>query len=364
MEIHKSSLRETLQKDVGIFLEEEGFPQDEALADGVLLLSNLISDYYEEGKHLYPELFITRSLEKLRLTPSRSLLIKKINFGGLKDKDGADGDENIEGVEVLDENVFNKILKECAPLAIDGWVIFVELAEGCMRFGVFSTEMTETTLSLYRQTVYEDALPEDSTFVYIRSIGQKIVELRGRRKRIHIYLNLDKEIDVADNKVERLSQIMTSGCPEEIRGKLSVYVEKVIDGALKAGHGNLIGVVEDNPEAIEKVRKVLHDGSYLEDPIDIARLVSEAEMEKSASSTVALRAFASLMTSMINHDGITLMTDTGKLLGFHLFVKSQQQNQGTVGGARSRAFEAMKELGLRACFYKSQDGNMKIYPNE
>ena len=366
-EVRKSSLRETLLEDVGDFLEKEGFGRESVLCEGVLLLANLISDYYEEGKHLYPELFITHSLDNLELTPSRSLSINKIKLEKNEYKEGEDEGEDKDKKDSKKksiESILKRILKECAPLAIDGWVIFVELSEDCVRFGVFSTEITETTLSLYRQTVHEDSLPEDSTFVYIRSIGQKVVELRGKKNRIHIYLNLDKEIDVADNKVEQLSQIMTSGCDEEIREKLSVYLEKVIDGALKAGHGNLIGIVEDNTVVINQVKTMLQDGSYLDDPIDMATLVLNAEMEKSATSTIELRAFASLIASMINHDGITLMTDTGKLLGYHLFVSSQQPNPGIGGGARSRAFEAMKDLGLKACFYKSQDGNMKIYSNE
>lgn len=137
---------------------------------------------------------------------------------------------------------------------------------------------------------------------------------------------------------------------------------------MKAGHGNLIGVVEDDSDAIEQIKTELHDGIYLHEPIDIVELVEQAEAEKTNESSIRLTAHTSLVSSMLNHDGITLFTTKGRLIGYHLFIKSKpevQEAEGeVVGGARSRAFEAMKGLNLKACLYKSQDGNMKYYEKE
>lgn len=338
--IQTSSLRNSLFKDISVFLDSEGFVHSDIHTEGIMLLINLVSDYYEEGKHLYPEVIITHDLDKLQLTVSRRVFIKECKF---------------------DVESFREALKLCAPLAIDGWVIYIELKQENIRFGVFSTEITETSLSLNRQTMYEDSFSDEATFAYIRCVGQKVVELRGKHGSVQVCLNLDEEKDLSNNEIESLSKIISSRCDDESKDKLSVYFEKVIDNSLKAGHGNLIGVVEDCPEKITNIKSVLSDGIYLEEPIDMAALVSQAEYDKSSSNSFSLRAYASIMSAMINHDGITLMTDTGKLLGYHLFVRSGSKDNEPVGGARSRAFESMKSLELKACFYKSQDGNMKLY---
>lgn len=341
-EIRKSSLRETLLDDVSRFLKDEGFRNCDIYPEGLLLLINLVSDYYEEGKHLYPEVIVTQDLEKLQLAVSRTVFIQESK---------------------LSIDSFRHALKLCAPLAIDGWVIYIEVKEDCIRFGVFSTEITETSLSLYRQTMHEDTLPQDSTFAYMRCVGQKVVELRGKHSRIHIYLNLDREIDPSDNEIEKLSQVIISGCNGDDNEKLSVFFEKLIDNSLKLGHGNLIGVVEDNAVKIAELKELLSDGIYLDNVIDMTACIRDADVDKSRNNSVSLRAYSTLISSMINHDGITLFTDTGKLLGYHLFVKSDKINPELIGGARSRAFECMKQLELKACFYKSQDGNMKYYEN-
>ena len=338
-EFKKSSLRDTLLDDLERFLHEEGFISDDRLTKGMLQLVNLVADYYEEGKHLYPEVIVTNDLDGLAFLSPRKVLIKE---------------------EKLTVKEFQHALKLCAPLAVDGWVIFIEVGKEQVRIGVMTTEKTETTLSLSRQTKNDDSLPDEATFAHIRCIGQKVVEVVGKKGGIHIYLNLDEEKDLTDNKVESLAKVIVSGCQEDDREKLSIYFEKVIDNALKAGHGNLIGVVEDTPEKKEKALNLLEDGIHLQKEIDLAALIKEAETEKSNVSSVTLRAYTSLMTAMLNHDGITLMTDTGKILGYHLFIKSDQKDEKVMGGARSRAYEAMRKLGLKACFYKSQDGNMKF----
>lgn len=335
---HKSSLREPLVEDLKEFLKNEGFKPTEIYSKGLLHIINLVSDYYEEGRHLYPEVVITHDLNSLEFLLARKILIKKSAIA-------------IES--------FKQALKLCAPLAIDGWVIYLELKDDAMNFGVFSTEASEISLSLSRQTMNEDSLLEESTFIHIRCIGQKVVELRGRRGKLHIYLNLDEEMDISDNKIERLSESITSGCGEN-KEMLCTYFEKIIDNSLKAGHGNLIGVVKDNAKAIDDIKTKLADGIYLETPIDIPNLFKEAEEQKSVTTTTSLKAYISLVSAMMNHDGITLITNTGKILGYHLFIKSNQEDSKLVGGARSRAFESMKKLGLEACFYKSQDGNIKI----
>ena len=141
------------------------------------------------------------------------------------------------------------------------------------------------------------------------------------------------------------------------------YFEKIIGVALIAGHGNLIGVVGDDPASIEKLKNRHGDGIYLSQPIDICELVVQSEEQDSREASTSNRLHASLVQSMLNHDGATVFTSTGKLLGYHIFVKPDGTEEGEiVGGARTRAFEILKLSNVfDCCFYKSQDGNEKIW---
>lgn len=338
--IIKSSLRKNLLNDIDGFLEQEGFRKDECIVEGILSLVDLVSDYYEEGKHLYPEVVLTNDLTLFKSIPSRIITIKRDSL-------------TVKG--------FKNALKLCAPLAVDKWVIFIEINEMDIRFGLLSTEMTETSLSLYRQTHDSEMFPENSTFAYMKCIGQKTVEIRGIKNILYVYLNLDSNQDVIDNSIEKLSRLISSGIGDSGKEKLFLYLEKLIDESLKAGHGNLIGVVEDNKEVIERTARELNDGIYLENPLDIAALVDQEENEKTNESSVRLTAHSSIVRSMLNHDGISLFTTKGRLLGYHLFIKDNHDNSGIVGGARSRAYDAMKKMNLKGCLYKSQDGKIEYH---
>jgi hypothetical protein len=66
---------------------------------------------------------------------------------------------------------------------------------------------------------------------------------------------------------------------------------------------------------------------------------------------------------MLNHDGITILSNKGKVIGYHILIGDFLNPGDKVeGGARSKAFKSMENCGLfNFCFYKSQDGNIKIW---
>lgn len=339
----KTSLRKHLLGEIDKFLQAEGFISDELTQKGILALISFVSEYYEEGKRLYPEIVLTNDIDIFKTIPSRRIPIQS---------------------EPLKESSFRQAVKLCAPLSSDGWVIYLEITGEKINFGMLSTEMTDTSLSLKKQTSSKDTFPQDSTFLHICCIGEKVVNLSGLKGTLQVSLDLGDDGYAADNSIEQLSKIIASDCEEDKQGKISVYIEKLIDNTLKAGHGNLIGVVKDDATAINSVKNELSDGVYLDNPIDLSQLVIITESEKTSINSRHLRAYSSIASAMMNHDGITLISTAGRILGYHLFIKDRKADVEVVGGARSRAFESMKTLGLKACFYKSQDGNIKLHVNE
>ncbi|NQX52267.1 hypothetical protein HQN86_01440 [Pedobacter panaciterrae] len=347
-EIKHSSLTESVSSSIGDFLYFEKFQTDPIVKEGILALINLISDYHEEGHALFPEVLITNDLEFFKSIPNKEILINEAELS-------------------VDE--FKDVVKLCAPLAINNWIIFIEIKDKKLKYGLVSAEMSDTSPSLYNQTV--GALKEEipnTTIAYIKSLGQKTVELAGLSRRLIISLNLEDPKGYSQNEVHQLSSMITEKCDEHYRVNINTFFEKIIDEALKAGHGNLIGIVEDQEDVIMALKEKLNvnGGVYLPMPIDFEELIVYSEQNKDNESSINLRAHSSILKAMLNHDGITIITNKGRVIGYHLLI-DPYVNEGDVlrGGTRSKAYLSMQNCKFfKCCFYKSQDGNIKIWKNE
>ena len=344
--IKKASLRENILDSIGNFLYEEGFAKDDITKLGILEIINLISDYHEEGSALFPEILVTNSLDFFKTIPNKELIIQ---------------------TEKLSVTEFKKAVKLCAPLAINSWIIFIEIQGDIIKYGITSAEMSETSPSIYNQTVGLMKVDDykDTTIAYIRNIGQKTVELSGLKNRLIVSLNLDEPKELSLNEIHLLSDCISSECNESLRVNIKTFFEKVIDDAIKNGHGNLIGIVKDNEESIKVLKDEIkgNGGIYLLNPIDFELLITESETNKDNESSINLKAHASLFKSMLNHDGITIVSSKGKIIGYHILIDSYLKKEDVItGGARSKALKSMENCGLFTfCFYKSQDGNVKIW---
>jgi hypothetical protein len=337
------SLREHVLASIGNFLYKEGFQTNDITPLGILGAINLISDYHEEGIALFPEIIVTNSLEFFKTIPNKEVVIAE---------------------EILSVDEFKKAIKLCAPLAIDSWVIFIEITENSIRYGLVSAEMTETSLSIYNQTVGDLKIEYDKTTIaYIRNIGQKTVELSGLKNKLTVSLTLDAPTEMTFNEISTISKAVSAKCNENYRQQIATFFEKIITMALRIGHGNLIGVIDETDEAIACLLASEKNGTYLPAPINFEQLIVEAENDKSNETSINLKSYSSILKAMLNHDGITVFTNTGKLIAYHLLINTHEKEmQVLIGGARTKAFASMQNCNLfLSCFYKSQDGNMKIW---
>ncbi|REG88067.1 hypothetical protein [Winogradskyella sediminis] len=341
-----SSLRENILNSIKEFLFDENFKTDSRLEEGILHIVNLISDYKEEGQVLFPEVIVTNDLEIFKTISNKEIVIRETE---------------------LSVNEFKNVIKLCAPLALGSWVIFIEVKNGRMKYGLVDAELIETSPSIYEQTVGSLRVESDTmTIAYIRNIGSKTVEITGLKKCLNVSLELNDKKQSANNEIFEIANEITSKCSDEFKIQITTFIDKTINQAIKQGHGNLIGVIDNSDDSISKLKDKLKDGVYLDNPIDIADYVTYTEKEKTNESSVTLKAYSGVMISMLNHDGITLISDNGKIIGYHMFIESIPNEDGEqpIGGARTRAFESMINSGLfKACFYKSQDGNSKIWKN-
>lgn len=344
--IKKASLRDSILDSIGNFLYEEGFAKDDISKFGIIEIINLIADYHEEGNALFPEILLTNSLDFFKTIPNKEIVINETD---------------------LTINEFKNAIKLCAPLATNSWIIFIEVKDGRIKYGITSAEMSETSPSIYNQTVGQMKVEDYNgvTLAYIRNIGQKTVELAGLKNKLIVSLTLDSPKEFSRNEIQNLCESISAKCNDHLKINIKTFFEKIIDDALKNGHGNLIAVIDDTVEAIDLLKGTIHSngGIYLSTPIDFETLITEAEQNKDNESSINLKTHATVLKAMLNHDGITIITNKGKIIGYHILIDSFL-NEGdiVIGGARSKAFKSMENCGVFImCFYKSQDGNLKIW---
>jgi len=344
MTTEPKSLREHILESIGNFLYRESFPTSPIIPQGLLSLLDSIGHYMEEGSRLYPEILLTTSLE---LT-TRSLQPKRTI--------------EIQTLPITVEN-FTHALKISAPLAKDGWIIFIETSTTNIRFGLISIESSEFSPSLYNHLVGNLAQEEcGAPFAYIRSPAEQIVHLKGTRSEIFVSLSLKENTRTISDELPALSKYISKDVGAEIQEFSMTYFNKLLEGVVKQPHGNLIAVVEDNRSKIEKAKRRFPDGIYLPSPLDMVDFLKQSEQLRSREASTFLRTYGTLVQGMLSLDGVTLFSTKGRVLGYHIFVKEKKTSTSIEGGARSRAFKILHESGLfSCCFYKSQDGNMKIW---
>lgn len=332
------SSRTKISDAVTELVDSIGYPHSDDIINGLLDIINKLSDYHEEGQALYPEVLVVSNLEYFNTFVNRRVkLVEKSLYA----------------------SDFSQCVKICAPLAVDGWNIYIAiLSDNKIEYGLLTSEMTALSLDLYEQTM-NMGVPEVNA-IYLRNAGNKVVEVRTVQTKLVVSLNLNKETESLDQTVENLAQsILPSGIMNHIEKRN--YLKKVIRKALNEGHGNLIAVAESKPEIIEAVLSNFHGGITLEHPIDLSQLASDCLSQRTEESSLALSSFASLLQSMLNFDGITLFGNDGRIIGYHYIVNNAKVAEENIeGGARTRAFSALCSIdGIIACFMKSQDGRIK-----
>lgn len=343
--LKKNSLKDDTLAAVGAFLYDEKFPTLSQLKEGIVELINLIADYHEEGQKLYPEILIVTNWDYFKSISNREIVINNA---------------------VLSKSEFSNILKLCAPLAVGNWNIVIEVKEGIIKYGLIDAEIIETSPSLYEQTVGKlGIVQEDYSLAYLRNIGSKTVELIGQKSRLVVSLDLTELNLEENNDVQNICEHITCNCDTEIKETVNTFINKTLNEAIRIGHGNLIAVIDDTTEIIDEIKQKYVDCIYLEKPIDFQEFIKNCEVEKSNDASVNLLSHGKVLISMLNHDGITIMTNTSKVIGYHMFIPKIDGDLDVNGGARTRAFQSMiNSKNFSACLYKSQDGKSKYWNNE
>ena len=337
------AFRDTVVDVVTAMLTRAGFPVVDQLAQCIVTAIDSIHSYTEEGVRLYPEVLITTALSRLvQSLPSPQYV-------------------EIGTAWPMAEGLA-KSIKRCAPLARDGWVVAVEVTADMLTYGVLSVESSELSSSLYSHSVGQYALPEmNIPAIYLRGLGGQRVEIKTRQQREMIAVSL-REMLPDDREITALATSVSLDVPDVHKERVQFFFAKLLGDALRNTHGCLVGVVRDRTRSVNALKRAYADGAYLKNPIDFVEAVAASEQLKTRSASMALRNYSSVLRGMLSHDGITVLSSKGRVIGYNIFVPRNKTAPGVAGGARSRAFDTLSaSKRVICCLSISHDGGIKLW---
>lgn len=311
------------------------------------LIAGLVSRlaaYTEEGVRLTPSVFLCSSISEL---------VKRAGAGEYLP---------LSPAGVPTSTAAARILKAAASLCSGYWHVYVERAANgeTLQFGVFCGSSDPSALKVEQVVLGSPDL--EFPVVRVAQSGLNKVQVRTNAgDLVEFGFNDDKDgIDLHDrDEVRRLAQIIASDVPEA-KEEFSGLVERLLSDAILRSHGTLIAVVPHG----SGIPNELNDVIKFNKPVDLhSRLVAHSNEGRTAVSVSHLQTAADLLEGLISSDGIIVFDTTGNVLGYRAFIVGDDGAVLSEGGARSRAFRAMKLLNstvLRAGFFRSQDGRMEL----
>lgn len=315
------------------FSEECGLPLLESASVLVELIA-LVAKCKEEGVNLQPRVYVTNDID----------LCNQLIGNAEKVKIGTDGYGD-EGVKLA--------IKRCAPLAVGSWSLYIHDSNGNIDYGLFRGSSNVTAIPVDEMLFASDSEELGLKVVKIHQVTDECVEVRSVNNET-FYIHFNHQKGSSPPPLEHFDALVTSICGGLVdKERVENFLNNLLMEGLRQSHGCLVGVT-----SMKKMPALLSDGVFLEEPLDFPALVGEATSNPEALEYLISK--TDLVRGMLNSDGIILFDTRARLLGYNCFININARASKVVGGARRRAFSALKTVvgrqGIVAAFMQSQDG--------
>ena len=359
---------------------------------GALMLVDRLKSLREEGTSLRPEVYIFSEDDRDDLVATLGFL-HRFQIGHM---DRAEAEREIAGVFAL-------AIKKCAPLARDGWSIFIKWNAQNINYGVM--RRVAGLASKRPKDVLRTA--ERLPVLLFYQAAEGIVAIRGPGAVAEIIsFSAMPAIEVHTNEEARrylVKAVASDTGSVGVREQTESIVDIILNEAIVSGHGFLVGVkTHDGGKQNERwefhtppsYESPIEDGNYfpkwpiplqsklqlfseaMKSPINVGD--SQKNLRAALDLGAQLQGWVDLIAKMICSDGMTLFDSMGQVLGFNIFVYPPTNAETAAqryewprprsGGARWRAFLNMCRLvdtgALVGAYYQSQDGFAEWYGPE
>lgn len=337
------SLRDHVKGAVVEFLEQAGMPCLKT-QDGLVTLINSLTRYTEEGKVLFPEVFVFDDL---------TLVLKILGSGECV----------VIGEDVKEPSTMGSALKRCAPLARDGWAVYIERRAKTFAYGVL--RCGTSALSLSAAELLVDKGDAQCPVLVLRQIGKNLIEVKSAsQSHLIIHFGTTKEGEAsALPLLAGFLEALVENVAVDVQEQTGSFYRRIFLEVLRAEHGTLAAIM---PARRNVVPPRLREGVVLSPPISIPDRVRELAKKTDSESERRLEASGTVVVGMLLSDGITLFGSDGTVRAYNIFVKHPRAKESggkPVGGARTRSFNIIAGLvgtQLSAAFMHSQDGHVDV----
>ena len=342
------SIQQQTKGAVNEFLEQE----NSASLPGIKLLCFLcgaLTRYEEEGVPLDPKVIFCPSIKGfVRSVPGGQF----VKIGETK----------------FDDRTGKKVLKECAPVARQGWHIYVQSDEDQIEYGVFSLRENPVSLPLRDILELENASLGQGArrSILVERVHAKEVVLRSSSgATLTVAFSTSQETPFDPAAVAAFAKKVTAKSNDQ---EYSEYYERMLSRILARCHGTIMICIDD-PSKLAEIG--LKDGNLLANPISIYPAYKELGASSSADAVMELVRLEALLEGFVNSDGLVALDTAGAIVGYRLFYREQTgadaapeaANVPPIGGARRRAFEGVKTRlgeGISGVLFRSQDGAVEF----
>lgn len=346
---HKAiSLRYTVSGEVEEFLELETMTCPH-IKKGMVELINQVSSYKEEGRMLFPELYLTDDLKSI----TESLVGCEFILIGKAPKSDA---------------IILSALKKCAPLAIGGWCIYILSIGDSFEFGLFRSGSSIVSIPIPQSLL--SAGNSERNLILVRQVADKVVETKGVKGNsllINFGVKSTTKLSPADIQDKFIDKILQK-VDYSIKDQCRIFLSRLFQYVTQNGHGTLSLVIDKDEECPDFLR----DGIVLAEKISFADKIVELNRSSDKESGLnvletnsKLNGVFNLISGMMMSDGITVFSNEGSVCAYSIFLKHPEDDAGlknVAGGARSRTYYVMSRkltAKLTAVYIQSQDGHSK-----
>ncbi len=262
----------------------------------------------------------------------------------------------------VDENTssFNQRLKALMCFCVKDWTIYIEYGENRIEYGLIKVLHSIKDRSLYDllfDPITSTVLSAKINCVYLDVVSTGLVVLKGiRGNTTSICFNLVNDIR---SDWEHVIKVFVEDCTSKIRTTkrkledIKNLLNNIFRSVFTKLHGTICLVVDKD----YKDKGLLADGTWLPEPIEFAKLF----LKSKTFSESRLLAYADLLETMLNYDGITVIDNTGRILAYNVFIETDTKaTKNLMGGARKRAAYTLLNNTLRriiGVYFQSQEGD-------
>lgn len=332
-------------------LEEEKITYNTNFLHVFLDVLSEICNYTEEDHKIRPKIIFGKNMHNImQLVNSKSIFLMK--------------EDDFEGTHFL------RVFKSLALFCDNGWYIYINInsEKDKIEYGIFRmyTNIDGIGFKEYIQENLDDfSFIDDSSLITIETLNNFTIAINRPKKEDVIislkFVNADikgvDDYEIMSKDIMSVSNIDGSDISDEMCF-LQRAMLKVLKNLPIMVHGTIILVVEDE----FKYPNQFLSGIEINPPIDFYKHFLENKIVSSYADAEKFYAITGAFYEMLNNDGITIITKSGKVIGYNAFYEGEIPKD-IKGGARKRT--AVGIYGnenieqLCAVYFQSQDGEIK-----